>query len=200
MIYVMILLANFTVSSMAENIVIATAAATHEISCETITESKNRNRPQFKFDLRSFTESSSSTGNRGGGGKVSPVGDEISEASLFGNKELTAEEEKNLWKSMVEEASRMQAEMRGEALDHETKQRFVSPVTVEPESDDYEDFFKTDLSYQMGLYQDPNNPLLLSNYAQFLFLVAHDNDRLVSNLLSLLFEFIQERNFQHAFF
>jgi len=76
MIYVMILLANFTVSSMAENIVIATAAATHEISCETITESKNRNRPQFKFDLRSFSESSSSTGNRGDGGKVSPVGDE----------------------------------------------------------------------------------------------------------------------------
>lgn len=71
----------------------------------------------------------------------------------------------------------MQAEMRGVALDHETMQRFVSPVTVKPESDDYEDFFKTDLSYQMGLYQDPNNPLLLANYAQFLHLVAHDNDR-----------------------
>jgi hypothetical protein len=184
MIYVMILLANFTVTSMADNIVIATtAAATPEISCAAITETKNRNRPQFKYDYRSFSDSSSGIGNSGGG-KVSHVGDEISEAYLFGNKEMSEEEEMNLWKSMVEEASKMQAEMRGVALDHETMQRFVSPVTVKPESDDYEDFFKTDLSYQMGLYQDPNNPLLLANYAQFLHLVAHDNDRFVSNLLS----------------
>lgn len=193
MIYVMILLANFTVSSMADNIAIAsTASATPEISCAAITETENRNRPQFKYDFRSFSDSSSGIGNRGGGGgKASHVGDKISEACLFGNKELSAEEEMNLWKSMVEEASRMQAEMRGVALDHETMQRFVSPVTVKPESDDYEDFFKTDLSYQMGLYQDPNNPLLLANYAQFLHLVAHDNDRFVSNLLSsqISFEF-----------
>ncbi|XP_041000514.1 uncharacterized protein LOC121246424 [Juglans microcarpa x Juglans regia] len=106
---------------------------------------------------------------------VVPV--EISEISLLRNRELITEEEVNLWNSVVEEASRMQAEMSGEALDHKTKQHLVSPMTVELEPDDYEDYFRTDLFYQLGLSREPNNTLLLSNYAQFLHLVSHDNDR-----------------------
>lgn len=87
-------------------------------------------------------------------------------------------EEIRLWNSLVDEASRMQSEERDEALDHETLQRFVSPVTVKIDGDDeYEDYFRTELLYQTGLGLEPNNVLLLTNYAQFLYIVAHDYDR-----------------------
>lgn len=190
MVDVMVLLANFTVYSMSDNMVI------------TENEKENQVQPQVgAITIRSFSTSSSSIDNNGGdGGKVSPIasgtegGDnnlgtssvstqypnvvpnEIFEVSLSTNNLLTSEEV-SLWESVVEEASRMRVEMRGVGLDHQTIQQLVSPVTVEIESDDYVDYFRTDLFYQMSLSQDPNNPLLLSNYAQFLFLVAHDNDR-----------------------
>ncbi|KAJ7959708.1 putative Tetratricopeptide repeat-like superfamily protein [Quillaja saponaria] len=103
------------------------------------------------------------------------VPDDISEVSLYGDKQLTEEEEMKLW-SMVEEASRLE-EVNAVALDTEIKQQFVSPLTVQLEADDHEDYLRTDLLYLMDLSQEPNNPLLLSNYAQFLYLVAHDRDR-----------------------
>lgn len=207
MVDVMVLLANFTVCSMSDNMVI------------TENEKENQVQPQFgAITIRSFSTSSSSIDNNGSssggdGGKVSPIAsgteggdnnlgtssvsiqypnvvpDEIFEVSLSKNNLLTSEEV-SLWESMVEEASRMRVEMRGVGLDHQTMQQLVSSVIVEIESDDYVDYFRTDLFYQMSLSQDPNNPLLLSNYAQFLFLVAHDNDRYVFNLLFLVFEFI----------
>jgi hypothetical protein len=71
----------------------------------------------------------------------------------------------------------MQSSLRDVSLDHETTHRFVSPISAKIEADDYEDYFRTDLLYQTGLSQDPNNPLLLANYAQFLYIVAHDYDR-----------------------
>lgn len=194
MVDVMVLLANFTAYSMSDNMVI------------TENEKENQVQPQFgAITIRSFSTSSSSVDNNGSGsggdgGKVSPIasgtggGDnnlgtssvsiqypnvvpnEIFEVSWSTNDLLTSEEV-SLWESMVEEASRMRVQMRGVGLDHQTMQQLVSPVTVEIESDDYVDYFRTDLFYQMSLSQDPNNPLLLSNYAQYLFLVAHDNDR-----------------------
>lgn len=209
MVYVMILIADFTVCSMHDNISIAAAAASPEVSCATATVTENSHQPESKFDAmtsRSFLTLSSSIGKGSGGGgrdKVSPVprgtegGDKnsrrpsmsthhpnvvldcVSEVSLSKNNDLASEEELNLWKSVVEEASRMQAEMGRETIDHGTMQQLVSPVSVELEADEYDVYFRTDLLYQIGLSQEPNNPLLLSNYAQFLHLVAHDNDRLV---------------------
>nr|DAD19163.1 TPA_asm: hypothetical protein HUJ06_020626 [Nelumbo nucifera] len=70
----------------------------------------------------------------------------------------TSEEEVNLWNAIVEEASRMQASMRDEALDHKTMQQFVSPI-------------------KLALSQEPDNPLILANYAQFLYLVFCDHDK-----------------------
>ncbi|KAF2312581.1 hypothetical protein GH714_035138 [Hevea brasiliensis] len=64
-----------------------------------------------------------------------------------------------------------------QVLDHETMQKFVSPIKANVEPDDYADYFRTEQLYQTGLTQDPNNPLLLANYAQFLYLVARDYDR-----------------------
>ncbi|KAK1355162.1 Peroxidase [Heracleum sosnowskyi] len=94
------------------------------------------------------------------------------------SQELDSIEELKLWKSVVDEAKEMQvAGLEDIVPDHEELRWFVSPVTVEIEPDNNMDYFKTDLLYQMGLSQDPDNSLLLCNYAQFLHLVAHDYDR-----------------------
>lgn len=92
-----------------------------------------------------------------------------------GKQELT-EDEEMLWKSMLEEASRWQNELQSEALDHETVLKFVAPVSIQLEGDQYEEYVKTRLYYRKHLRQAPYNSLLLSNYAQFLYLVVHDLD------------------------
>lgn len=83
------------------------------------------------------------------------------------------EREMGLWNSMVEEANLMN---RGGDL-VEKSFELTSPVKVEFESDDYEEYDRTNLFYQISLFQEPSNPLLLSNYAQFLRLVSCDYDR-----------------------
>lgn len=215
MLYVMILLANYSVYSMASNT--AFAASTPPLAYAATMESVSNVERDQKFDsstIKTFSVSSSSGkttsigGNNGGGGKFKNIasgtdgdgrfdGFMLSDyhgtvvpdsASSIGNPSRTGkeqsvsgqvsrEEELSLWDSVVEEASRMQGVLRDESLDHETMQRFVSPVTAKIESDDYADYFRTELLYQNGLVQEPSNPLLLANYAQFLYLVAHDYDR-----------------------
>lgn len=91
-------------------------------------------------------------------------------------KELS-EEEEMLWNSMLEEVSKMEKELWSEDLDHETVRMFVAPLSVELEGDQYEEYEKTELYYKKHLRLTPYNSLILSNYAQFLFLVRKDNDR-----------------------
>uniref|UniRef100_A0A5B7BKC8 Uncharacterized protein n=1 Tax=Davidia involucrata TaxID=16924 RepID=A0A5B7BKC8_DAVIN len=212
MVYVMILLANYSVYSLASNTAIAAAPPpqSYAASTECVSVFEDQSEKPQKFDssaIKSFSVSSSSGkttsigGNNGGGGKFRPVssgtdgdGRFDGSASLDFHRtilpttttredesvsgQVTREEDVSLWNSMVEEATRMQAALRDEALDHETMQSFVSPVTAKIEADDdYADYLRTELLYQTGLAQEPNNPLLLANYAQFLYLVAHDYDR-----------------------
>ncbi|GMJ10758.1 hypothetical protein like AT2G29670 [Hibiscus trionum] len=215
MVYVMILLANYSVYSMGSNAALAAAAANPPpgsyVSMVDVQDQKHS-----KFDSSSIKslslswssgKAASIGGNSGGGGKVRPVAsgtdgdgrfdkaDQFSTIVPNGASQLsspgttgetrrdstidgTREEELSLWYSMVDEASKMLASVRDETLDHETVRRFVSPVTAKIEPDgDYEDYFRTELLYQTGLSQEPNNALLLANYAQFLYLVAHDYDR-----------------------
>lgn len=217
MVYVMILLANFTVHSMANNTALAAppnsgsyAATTESISVVETPDQKNQKFDSSSVKMFSVSSSSGKTtsigGNNGGGGKVRPlasgtegdgwfdqsnqirtiVPDGASQLSSLGtsreaesaSEQVSREEELSLWNSIVEEASKMQyLPLRDESLDHETIQRFVSPINAKIEADDYAEYFRTDLQYQMGLSQDPNNPLLLANYAQFLNMVVHDYDR-----------------------
>ncbi|XP_021278725.1 uncharacterized protein LOC110412509 [Herrania umbratica] len=216
MVYVMILLANYSVYSMGSNAAIAAAAANPAPGCvASVVEVQDQKNQKFdSSSIKSFSVTSSSGkttsigGNNGGGGKVRPVAsgtdgdgwfdrsdqfrtivpDGASQLSSPGTTgeaqtestsgQVTREEELSLWKSIVDEASKMQASFRDELLDRETIQRFISPVIAKIEPDgDYEDYFRTELLYQTGLSQEPNNPLLLANYAQFLYLVAHDYDR-----------------------
>lgn len=156
-------------------------------------------------------------GNNGGGGNVRPIAggvdddgqfdrsdqygtvlpDAASQVSSFGttteaesvsNRE---EEEVGLWNSVVEEASKMR-QWRDEVLDHETMQNLISPVTAKIESDDHTEYLRTELLYQTSLLQEPNNPLLLTNYAQFLYIVAHDYDR---SIFSPSFHFCFKHHF-----
>ncbi|KAE8705630.1 zinc finger family protein [Hibiscus syriacus] len=216
MVYVMILLANYSVHSMGSNAALAAAAAAAANptpgTCVSMVDVQDQKHSKFD-SIKSFSVSSSSGktasigGKNGGGGKVRPVasgtdGDGwFEKADQFSNivpngasqlpspgttgethRDSTLEretrEELTLWNSMVDEASRMLASVRDETLDQETVQRFVSPVTAKIEPDgDYEDYFRTELLYQTGLSQEPSNALLLANYAQFLYLVAHNYDR-----------------------
>ncbi|KAM7522089.1 hypothetical protein LguiA_011991 [Lonicera macranthoides] len=215
MVYVMILLANYSVHSMSTNPAIAvTAPPEAQATVVELASVEEKTYRDHKFDssaIKTYSVSSSSGktssiggNNGGGGGKIPVVGsgmdgdgrydgsvssdyhgtilpDGVSSignpARTSENEVVSSEEEASLWNSITEEAGRMQAAGRNEALDQETMQRFVSPVTAKIETDDYEDYFRTELLYQMGLLQEPSNTLLLANYAQFLFLVAQDYDR-----------------------
>ncbi|KAJ0622287.1 putative tetratricopeptide-like helical domain superfamily [Helianthus annuus] len=87
-------------------------------------------------------------------------------------------EELVLWKSIEAEAEKMREVSKVAGLDSETMRRFVSPVNVKMEEEvDTGVYLKTELVYQMGLLEEPDNPLLLANYAQFLYLFYHDHTR-----------------------
>ncbi|CAN8247423.1 unnamed protein product [Cochlearia groenlandica] len=214
MVYVMILLANFTVYSIGSN---NTALAAAAPTTNTVTEITTVDETVEKFDSSViktlFASSPSPNGNNktsiggnnnGGGGNVRPVisgtdgdGFEGSEqfrtilpegASQFSSSKSTlgstktesetsvsGQDEHRLWNSMLEEAE----QMHDSKIDDETRKRLVSPVdapSVEKE-EAHTDYFKTELVYQTELSQEPNNTLLLANYAQFLYIVSDDYDR-----------------------
>ncbi|KAL5710389.1 hypothetical protein ACHQM5_020955 [Ranunculus cassubicifolius] len=222
MMYVMILMANFTVHSMSNNAAIAAHPPLVEYYSTTATEIvssiENQNPQLDSSQVQDFSDSSSKIsavgGNSGGGDKGSTIGsgtdggegrfdgvssfhphnivpDELSQVSSLGNpstskddasidsntEKVSINDETTLWNAMVEEASKMQSAFSDEALDHETMQQFVSPINAEIEQEDLTEYSRTELSYQEAISNEPNNPLLLSNYAQFLYLVVHDHDR-----------------------
>ncbi|XAR71944.1 hypothetical protein NMG60_11018405 [Bertholletia excelsa] len=83
-----------------------------------------------------------------------------------------------LWSLVVDEAIGMREESsRAGVVKNDEAPSFVPPFSVEIEPDDCVEFHRTDLRYQTCLSENPNDPLLLCNYAQFLQLVTHDYDR-----------------------
>lgn len=210
MVYVMILLANFTVHSMTNNAAFASVAPPPE-STSLVEFHDQESHGEFrKFDsssIKTFSLNGNNTasvdGGNGGGGKFRPVtsgtdggdrfqsGTIVPDNGVFKTESVSGkeEEETKLWDSMVEEASRMEV-----SLDREDMKRFVSPVSARIESDDYAEYLSTELVYQTALSQEHNNPLLLANYAQFLYIVAHDYDRCVLHLSSNTIVF---QNFTH---
>ncbi|KAJ7959791.1 Tetratricopeptide repeat (TPR)-like superfamily protein [Quillaja saponaria] len=216
MMYVMILLANFTVYSMGHNSAVAATPpnGSYPATMETVSVVEStQDQKQHKFDssaIKTFSVSSSNGkitsigGNNGGGGKVRPmasgtdgegglersknyptlVPDRASQLSSLGTTseaesvsgQESREEELAVWNSIVEEASKMQAPATAPLRDG-TLQKFVSPVSAKIQQEDYTEYLRTELQYKKNLFQEPSNPLLLANYAQFLYLVAHDYDR-----------------------
>ncbi|KAJ0984096.1 hypothetical protein J5N97_002452 [Dioscorea zingiberensis] len=206
MLSLMILLANYSVYSMGLNPAIAAAPSQTTSSSLSVTHfNEQRQRPGFgpsptiKTTTSSFSGKTASVGG-GGGGKVKPVAGSTddgrpdghsssSSSSIYNPRTSTPsptpeqsvvqeEDEQVLWTRVVQAASRMQGSLRDEALmDPEILQRLVSPVTVELEPDQHSDHFQAELMYQQALSHDPENTLLLCNFAQFLYLVLHDHDR-----------------------
>ncbi|KAH0433679.1 hypothetical protein IEQ34_026972 [Dendrobium chrysotoxum] len=88
------------------------------------------------------------------------------------------EETATAWKGIVENTAEMiRASGRHETLmDPRTLRLFVSPVTVEAEPDDLSAYSATELSYRVALSENPDDALLLSNFAQFLYTVRRDHD------------------------
>lgn len=146
MVYVMLLLANFSVHSMTNNAFVDVTQQTRFVS----------------FMEENIEEE---------------LGSGFSASLKHPDAVLKADGEAGLWMLMVDEASRIQGEFYHKVLDHQTRKMLVSPVNVKIEPDNYEVHFRTNLAYQMLVAEDPNNPLLLSNYAQFLHLVSKDHDR-----------------------
>ncbi|KAL8236710.1 hypothetical protein R6Q59_017791 [Mikania micrantha] len=201
MVYVMILLANYSVQSMSNNIAIAATPVVTTV--ESVTEHRSHTHTKFDsssvktFSTNSGGKTTSIGGNNGGGGKFRPVasgtdgdgrfdGSVASSSSIWNpartseqsvSGQVSEEDELKSWDLIVNEADRMQSVIGDGGLDHETMKRFVSPVTVKIEEEETSDYFRTELLYQTGLSQEPDNPLLLANYAQFLYLVARDYDR-----------------------
>ncbi|KAI3470860.1 hypothetical protein Pfo_027523 [Paulownia fortunei] len=182
MLHVMILLANFSVYSASNNIAIAETSLSRpfiESTADTLStgEKQIHHYPQINSSLSSLVSGSGIGGNTEEKTQIGNLPQSSQQSSVYPGDQLGSVAETNLWNSMVDDATKMREGIEDEVLDHDTLQYFVSPVSVELESDGYEDYLRTDLLYQMNLSQEPNNPLLLCNYAQFLHLVAHDYDR-----------------------
>lgn len=133
MLYMMVLLANFSVYSMSNHTVVSVLSTPTITDVQTLSENKNKK----------------------------------------GLKEA-----ERLWNSIVQETSRVRDETRTKNMGKEIMKQCVAPESEEIEKDNkYEEYASTDLYYKQKLYEDPNNSLLLSNYAQFLYLAVHDHDR-----------------------
>ncbi|KAL4312986.1 hypothetical protein GQ457_01G038340 [Hibiscus cannabinus] len=136
MIYVMILLANYSVHSMGNNAALAAVNRSPE-SYVTLVEVKEEDQND------SMPETTWIGGNNGGGGGKA--------RGVAGGGEWF-DESKTEWRR----GEKMQAVFSDETLHHERRR---------------------ELLYKIGLSQEPNNALLLANYAQFLYLTLHDYDR-----------------------
>ncbi|KAL4592703.1 hypothetical protein LXL04_005706 [Taraxacum kok-saghyz] len=195
-----------SVFAMSSNVAFAATAPPITLESSSIIENQIQTKidpSSIKtFSVNSSGKTTSIGGINGGGGNFRPVaggtdGEESFDGAVAHHRKIipdgvsssltispsisnqtTHEEESSVWKSIVEEADNMQELIINGVLDRQTMQNFVSLVTakvVEEEADG--SLFRTELLYQMGLSEEPDNPLLLDNYAQFLYIVAQDYDR-----------------------
>ncbi|KAI6676241.1 hypothetical protein NL676_037037 [Syzygium grande] len=175
MVYVMILSAEFSAYSVVHNM----SNMSSGVSPETLLLMEDKGRGNSDFSLTSGTIRGNGHLDKSSAAEEKPgiVPGEKLRVSPSGNETLKVEEV-NLWSSIVDEAAKMEALLRGgEILDLGGMGKFLSPVYVEIETDTYDEYWRTDLLYQLYLSQDPYNPLLLSNYAHFLCLVFQDYRR-----------------------
>jgi hypothetical protein len=106
-----------------------------------------------------------------------PMGVEASVSDSMAVEETAqTEDELVVWKRISDEAARMQASARAEELmDPEILGQLVAPVA---ETVEYSpEFAVAAQRYEEAVSEEPNNSLLLGNFAQFLYLVQHDHDR-----------------------
>ncbi|KAF0918500.1 hypothetical protein E2562_024273 [Oryza meyeriana var. granulata] len=110
--------------------------------------------------------------------QATPVGAGAEEAVSDAMAVEETEDELGIWKRIADEATRMQASVRAEALmDPDTLGQLVAPVEAKLDTEDMAEFAATEERYERAVSDEPDNSLLLSNFAQFLYTVQHDHDR-----------------------
>ncbi|XP_057788910.1 uncharacterized protein LOC131005831 [Salvia miltiorrhiza] len=171
MLDVMVLLADFSVHSTSHNTAIGGEAPLLGALLEPSERSEARQYQEISSSLSMLvTDKGATLEEQTEGGNLPP--------SIYPSNEFGSVAEMNLWDSMVDEAKDMREGVDEEVvLDHDTMKHFVSPVSVEIEPDTHQDYLRTDLLYQMHIAMEPNNSLLLLNYARFLQVVARDYQR-----------------------
>ncbi|XP_062207488.1 uncharacterized protein LOC133909187 [Phragmites australis] len=218
MVSLMLLLANFTVYSMGDNVASA-ATLLPPLPAAAAVAMVDTHQPEQSQRFEPATPKTISTGrtdsvggNSGGGGKVRPVagatGDgqsdessfrqsgavlpqDVSQATPLGTgseasvsdsmamEETQTRDELVIWKRISDEATRMQASVRAEELmDPEILGQLVAPVEAPKlDTEDSAEYAATAQRYEQAVSKEPNNSLLLANFAQFLYLVQRDHDR-----------------------
>ncbi|KAF0927466.1 hypothetical protein E2562_033544 [Oryza meyeriana var. granulata] len=205
MVSLMLLLANFTVHSMSHSVAAAAAIppAPPSTAAVAVVDTQHAEPSSPLFDagsVKTFSigRAASVGGSSGGGGKIRPVagatGDDRWDESLSrlshvapqqpapaagtgagkAVPEAPADEEQAIWERMVAEASSMQAE---ELSDPDVLGNLVAPVEAELETEGHAEYARTEQRYELAVSEEPNNPLILANFAQFLYLVQNDHDR-----------------------
>ncbi|XP_048541006.1 uncharacterized protein LOC125520205 [Triticum urartu] len=201
MLSLMLLLANFTVHSMSNSVAAAAAAAA--VVDAQHTEPSN---PRFDAaSVKTFSagRTASVGGGSGSGGDVRPVagasGDDRWDESRYSlsrvaPQQLTplagtgaenvvpdagAVDEQAIWEKMVAEASSMQADARADELtDPGVLGNLVAPVEAEIETEDAGgEYARTEQRYELAVSEEPNNSLILANFAQFLYITRKDHKR-----------------------
>ncbi|XP_074576207.1 uncharacterized protein LOC141832641 [Curcuma longa] len=197
MVSIMLLLTNFTVYSMDRFNIATTTTALNGTILSFIDSVEEDELGGDLLQDRSSLKPFASIG-RGGGGHPRPASagstdDRRSDHESLSHPAFLPEDERGvgvlseatpasevtvLWERFLEEFAKLQATTRHEALmDPETLRSMVAPVSVELQADEQADLLHTEMTYEQALSQDPNNALLLSNFAQFLFLVLGQHDR-----------------------
>ncbi|EFJ17498.1 hypothetical protein SELMODRAFT_444848 [Selaginella moellendorffii] len=191
MVSIMILLANFTVYSMDSSIAIHSpivpSTALDRPAAPAATVMWSSPATEVPGYLNFFDEAAieSSGGSKDGGGKLRTLiaggtdgGDEFplsrrGRTTMMRDDQLAAPG--NL--SRNQQLAVMKFLQQVPVPAKVTKESLVAPVSAKLEPDNYECFDRTDLLYQQALGEDRKNPLILANYAQFLYVVRHDHDR-----------------------
>jgi hypothetical protein len=203
MVSLMLLLANFTVHSMGNSVAAAAATIPPPPPAVSVLDTLRSEPSGPRFDagaVKTFSVgcTASVDGNSGGGGKVRPAagatGDGRWDESLYRLSRVAPEQsaapagtgageavpdadEQAIWEMMVSEASRMQASSRADELsDPDVLGNLVAPVQARLEMEDLAEHARTRQRYELAVAEEPNNSLILSNFAQFLYLVQNDHD------------------------
>ncbi|XP_051143317.1 uncharacterized protein LOC127259774 isoform X3 [Andrographis paniculata] len=178
MVYVMILLANYSVHSLSISPAIAVTAPTGQVE----------DHRTFDFSVvrtansASMTGKAASVGGRssgGGGGNYKPIASGMDGDGRF-------DDDLKCLPSVVPDGVSSSSSRIGEESVSNQESRKEGPLDQIFQSRDdagvvdggeYSDHLRTEMQYETQLACDPKNSLLLANYAQYLYEVAKDYDR-----------------------
>uniref|UniRef100_A0A0D3G8B9 Uncharacterized protein n=1 Tax=Oryza barthii TaxID=65489 RepID=A0A0D3G8B9_9ORYZ len=180
MVSLMLLLANFTVHSMVSAAAAAIPPAPPTSAAVAVVDTQHADPSLPRFDAASVRPVAGATGDDRWDESLARLSGVAPQqpAPPAGTGAGMAEDEQAIWERMVAEASNMQENARAEELsDPDVLGNLVAPVEAEIETEGHAEYTRTEQRYELAVSEEPNNPLILANFAQFLYLVQNDHDR-----------------------